>query len=57
MHYYSNLLYFSEFRVLVHRFPEDGRVPPKHRGVNKKLYCYVYHMWNCWFYKPANQLL
>jgi len=26
---------------LVYRLSEDGRVPPKHVGVNKRLYCFV----------------
>jgi hypothetical protein len=41
MYYYCNVLYCSEFYVLVYRLPEDGGVPPKHVAVNKILCCCV----------------
>jgi len=38
MYYYSDLLYFGEFQILVCTFPEDGRASPKPVEVTTKLY-------------------
>ena len=40
-----NALYSSEFYILVYRLPEDGRVPSKYVGVNKRLYFKI--SWPC----------
>ena len=51
MYYYCNVLYYTEFRILLQRLPEDGRVPPKRAEVNKRLYYCICYMCMCWFYK------
>ena len=45
--------------MLVYRLLEDGGILPKHvsRSIQKKLYCYVYYMCMCWFYKGAIPVL
>lgn len=51
MYYYYNVLYYSEFRILMYRLLEDGRISSKRVEVNKRLYYCIRYMCICWFYK------
>jgi hypothetical protein len=41
MYYYCNVLYSSEFKILVYKVPKDGGISPKLVGVKKRLHCCV----------------